>query len=106
MVGGKANGQPFLPAVELPAADETVRPIDVRVEASPFTGSLSLSLPIHTSPCRGPFPRLTLVHGGGNGPFGRGWSLSLPSISRRTDRGIPRYDDDLDTFLLGGDELV
>ena len=42
----------------------------------------------------------------GNGPFGFGWSLDLPRISRRTDRGLPRYDD-TDVFTLpGADDLV
>src|SRR5262249_52292945 len=44
--------------------------------------------------------------GAGNGPFGLGWSLSLPSISRKTDKGLPRYADkeESDVFLLSGAE--
>src|SRR6185503_10862993 len=33
--------------------------------------------------------------GGGNGPLGFGWSLSLPCIQRRTDKGIPTYGADM-----------
>jgi hypothetical protein len=47
--------------------------------------------------------------GGGNGPFGLGWSLNLPSITRRTDKGLPRYNDAAvgeaaDIFILSGAE--
>ena len=42
----------------------------------------------------------------GNGPFGLGWSLGLPQISRKTDKGLPRYDDanESDDFILSGAE--
>jgi hypothetical protein len=33
-----------------------------------------------------------------------GWSLSLPVVGHRTDRGLPRYNDDHDIFLLSGIE--
>src|SRR5262249_50912432 len=51
-------------------------------------------------------PELALAYstGTGNGPFGMGWQLSLPGVSRRTSRGIPRYVDDTD--LSGAEDLV
>ena len=45
--------------------------------------------------------------GSGNGPFGFGWTLGLPAITRKTDKGIPRYADDdeeEDTFILSAAE--
>jgi RHS repeat-associated protein len=44
--------------------------------------------------------------GMGNGPFGLGWGLGLGAITRRTDKGLPRYDDavDSDIFILAGAE--
>ena len=55
-----------------------------------------MTVPIATSPGRSGFgPQLSLSYdsGAGNGPFGFGWSLSLPSITRKTDKGLPRYQD-------------
>jgi hypothetical protein len=51
-----------------------------------------MTVPIATSPGRSGFgPQLSLSYdsGAGNGPFGFGWSLSLPAITRKTDKGLP-----------------
>ena len=77
--------------------------------ANPVTGTGSMSVPIATSPGRSGFdPQLALSYdsGAGNGPFGFGWSLSLPSITRKTDKGLPRYQDgdESDIFILSGAE--
>ncbi len=68
-----------------------------------------MSVPIFTSPGRSGFgPQLSLSYdsGSGNGPFGFGWSLSLPSITRKTDKGLPQYRDaeESDEFILSGAE--
>ncbi|MFD7712974.1 SpvB/TcaC N-terminal domain-containing protein, partial [Streptomyces sp. NPDC059786] len=68
-----------------------------------------MTVPIPASPGRAGFgPQLSLSYdsGAGNGPFGIGWSLSLPSITRKTDKGLPQYDDagESDVFLLSGAE--
>lgn len=68
-----------------------------------------MSVPIAISGGRGGFgPQLSLTYdsGAGNGPFGLGWSLALPSITRKTDRGLPQYLDasESDTFILAGAE--
>jgi hypothetical protein len=50
-----------------------------------------MTVPIATSPERSGFgPQLSLSYdsGAGNGPFGFGWNLSLPSITRKTDKGL------------------
>src|SRR5262245_39279343 len=71
-----------------------------------------MTVPIATSPGRSGFgPQLSLSYdsGSGNGPFGFGWSLSLPSIARKTDKGLPKYQDavDSDVFILfGAEDLV
>jgi RHS repeat-associated protein len=77
--------------------------------ANPVTGSGSMSVPIATSPGRSGFgPQLSLSYdsGSGNGPFGFGWSLAMPSITRKTDKGLPQYIDanDSDVFIISGAE--
>ncbi len=72
-----------------------------------FTGTGNFSVPIALPPGRSNFqPQLNLVYstGNGNGPFGVGWGLSIPGISRKTSHGAPCYDDTKDVFLLSGSE--
>lgn len=77
------------------------------------TGTGNFTVPIALPPGRNGFqPQLSLVYstGSGNGPYGLGWSLTVPGVSRKTSRGIPRYRDSLalrnegDTFILSGAE--
>src|SRR5258705_10003316 len=71
------------------------------------TGTGNFTVPIALPPGRnGLQPQLGLVYstGNGNGPFGLGWGLSVPGVSRKTSRGVPRYDDGTDTFILSGTE--
>jgi len=71
-----------------------------------------MTVPIATSPGRGGFgPQLALSYdsGAGNGPFGLGWNLSLPSITRKTDKGLPRYGGASDSgvsIISGAEDLV
>ncbi len=97
------------PQVSLPKGGGAIRGMGEKFTANPVTGTGSLSVPIATSPGRSGFgPQLGLSYdsGSGNGPFGIGWSLSLPSISRRTDKGLPQYRDaeESDVFILSGAE--
>ena len=97
------------PAITLPKGGGAIRGIGEKFAANPVTGTGSLSVPIATSPGRSGFgPQLSLSYdsGSGNGPFGLGWNLSLPSINRKTDKGLPKYQDgdELDTFILSGAE--
>lgn len=97
------------PAISLPKGGGAIRGIGEKFAANPVTGTGSLSVPIATSPGRSGFgPQLSLTYdsGSGNGPFGFGWNLSLPSITRKTDKGLPKYqdEDESDTFILSGAE--
>jgi hypothetical protein len=100
------------PQLSLPKGGGALRGIGEKFTANPVTGTGSLTVPIATSPGRSGFgPQLSLHYdsGIGNGPFGLGWSLALPSITRRTDKGLPRYDDFetgefTDIFILSGAE--
>jgi hypothetical protein len=80
-----------------------------KLSANPATGTGPLSVPIYTSPGRSGFgPQLTLSYdsGAGNGAVGFGWNLSLPSITRKTDKDLPQYRDaeESDVFILSGAE--
>ncbi|MCC6140601.1 MAG: toxin [Nitrospira sp.] len=97
------------PSISLPKGGGAVRGIGEKFAANPVTGTGSMSVPIATSPGRSGFgPQLALSYdsGSGNGPFGLGWNLSLPSIARKTDKGLPRYRDteESDVFILSGAE--
>jgi len=82
-----------------------------KFEVNAVTGTAGLSIPLPASPSRGgqgPQVGLSYSSGAGNGPFGLGFSLSVPSITRKTDQGLPRYLDEpnfeTDTYLLSGAE--
>src|SRR6185369_13856419 len=85
------------------------RGIGEKFSVNSATGTASLSIPLPASPGRGgqgPDVSLSYSSGAGNGPFGIGFQLSAPTISRKTDKGIPRYVDDAesDTYVLSGAE--
>jgi hypothetical protein len=97
------------PSLSLPKGGGAVRGMGEKFAANPVTGTGSMSVPMTTSPGRSGFgPQLSLSYdsGGGNGLFGFGWSLSLPSITRKTDKGLPKYQDadESDVFILSGAE--
>src|SRR5437899_5269639 len=97
------------PTISLPKGGGAIRGIGEKFAANPVTGTGSMSVPIATSPGRSGFgPQLSLSYdsGAGNGPFGFGWSLALPSITRKTDKGLPQYQDaeESDVFILSGAE--
>jgi hypothetical protein len=97
------------PQLNLPKGGGAIRGIGEKFSANPVTGTASLSLPIRTSPGRcgfAPQPSLSYESSAGNGPFGLGWSLQLPEITRRTDKGLPHFEDrfETDIFVLSGQE--
>src|SRR5437660_7923224 len=98
-----------VPAISLPKGGGAIRGIGEKFGANPVTGTGSMTVPLATSPGRSGFgPQLSLSYdsGAGNGPFGFGWSLGLPSITRKTDKGLPQYADAIesDVFILSGAE--
>src|SRR5216110_2716026 len=107
--GSSGSTTNSVPAISLPKGGGAIRGIGEKFGANPVTGTGSLSVPIATSPGRSGFgPQLSLSYdsGAGNGPFGLGWNLSLPSITRKTDKGLPKYfdADESDVFILSGAE--
>ncbi|MFN0155888.1 MAG: SpvB/TcaC N-terminal domain-containing protein, partial [Gaiella sp.] len=97
------------PSISLPKGGGAIRGIGEKFAANPVTGTGSMTVPIATSSGRSGFgPQLSLSYdsGAGNGPFGFGWNLSLPSITRKTEKGLPTYQGSVesDTFILSGAE--
>jgi Salmonella virulence plasmid 65kDa B protein len=85
------------PKIALPKGGGALHGIGEKFAANPVTGTGSLTEPIAVSPGRARFsPLLALSYdsGAGNGPFGLGFSLSFSTITRRTDKGLPKYQDD------------
>jgi RHS repeat-associated protein len=110
-VDGEAahEARPLLPTLSLPKGGGALRGIGEKFSTNPSTGTGTLSVPIATSPGRGGFElglELSYDSGSANGPFGIGWHLSTPVVTRKTDRGLPRYDDggESDVFVLSGAE--
>ncbi|GAB3918319.1 SpvB/TcaC N-terminal domain-containing protein [Larkinella terrae] len=98
-----------VPTISLPKGGGAIHGIGEKFAANPVTGTGSISVPLAVSPGRSGFgPQLSLSYdsGAGNGPFGMGWNLALPSITRKTDKGLPRYADaeESDVFMLAGAE--
>lgn len=97
------------PTVNLPKGGGAIRGIGEKFSANPVMGTGAMSVPIALSPGRSGFgPQLALNYdsGSGQGIFGLGWTLAVPSIMRKTDKGLPRYRDaeESDVFMLSGAE--
>src|SRR6266566_9440167 len=97
------------PTLSLPKGGGAIRGMGEEFAANPVAGTSSMTVPLATSLGRSGFgPQLSLSYdsGAGNGPFGFGWSLGLLSITRKTDKGLARYqdDDESDVFLISGAE--
>jgi RHS repeat-associated protein len=97
------------PAVTLPKGGGALRGIGEKFTANPVNGTGSITVPVFTSPGRSQFyPHLVLTYdsGAGNSPFGLGWNISVPCISRKTDKRLPKYQDleNSDVFLLSSAE--
>lgn len=79
------------------------------------TGTVTFGLPLKLPAARGGVqPRLDLSYSSasGFGLAGNGWSVGASAITRQTDRGVPRYQDqsdwtaEQDRFVFGSMELV
>lgn len=100
----------------LPKGGGSLKGIGETFVANPQMGTGKMTVPIELPQGRGALrPSLDLHYstGAGNGPFGLGWSISVPGITRRTAKGVPRYRDlshhaaERDVFVLsGGEELT
>ena len=95
------------PNISVPKGGGALQGIGETFSPDLFTGTGNFTVPIALPSGRNGFqPSLTLVYstGNGNSPFGLGWQLSIPGVTRKTSDGIPRYQDAGDTFVLSGAE--
>lgn len=93
----------------LPKSGGAIRGIGEKFSVNSVTGTGNLNIPIFTSNSRTDFyPQLSISYdsGSGNSSFGLGFDLSVPSISRKTSKGLPKYFDteSSDVFILSGAE--
>jgi RHS repeat-associated protein len=98
-----------IPEIQLPKGGGALKGIDEKFQVNPVNGTNSVSIPLPVSSARAGFsPSLAMQYssGQGNGLFGLGWGLGLPSIRRKTDKQLPQYKDSIesDTFVLAGAE--
>lgn len=92
----------------LPKGGGTMRGMGGALGAAGPTGTAGYSLPLPISAGRGYTPALALQYssGAGNGTFGLGWQLPLLRIARRTNRGVPNYNEHDEFIGPDGDVLV
>jgi hypothetical protein len=93
--------------ISVPQGGGAISGIGETFQPDLHTGTGNLTIPLELPPGRnGLQPSLALSYSTGNpnGPFGLGWALPVPEVRRKTDKGIPRYDPALDTFVLSGAE--
>lgn len=100
------TGQNPSELISLPQGGGALRGIGETFAPDLHTGTGNYRVPLEVPAGRnGLQPKLALAYssGNGNGPFGMGWTLDVPSVQRKTSMGIPRYGDD-DVFILSGAE--
>lgn len=111
MKNNAANQQEkaILPTIQLPKGGGAIHTMGEKFAVNAVTGTGSFSIPVPVSPGRHGFqpnPTLAYNSGTGNTPYGLGWNIELPSISRKTSKGLPQYNDldETDVFVLSGAE--
>lgn len=100
--------------ISLPKGGGALNGLGEKFSPDLFTGTGNFTIPIALPSGRNGFqPQLSLSFstGNGNGAFGIGGSLSIPGVTRKTSKGIPRYRDNTyvpslkqDIFILSGAE--
>ncbi len=102
--------------ISLPSGGGALSGVGERFSPDLHTGTGKFTVPIALPPGRNGFqPELNVVYstGNGNGPFGLGWSLSVPGMSSKASASVPLYNEDAehlqtgekrDVFILSGAE--
>lgn len=110
--GGKTKSNAIqVPGITLPKGGGAIKSMDEKFSVNAVNGTAGFSVPLPFSPSRNGAPALSLSYssGNGNGVFGLGWDVGLPTIRRKTDKELPQYQDgiDSDTFMMAeAEDLV
>ncbi len=104
-----SNNNIQIPEISLPTGGGAIKGIEEKFQVNAVTGTSSFGIPIPLSPSRGGFmPSVGLGYnsGSGNSPFGLGWNVGIPAITRKTEKKLPEYKDaqESDTFIFSGAE--
>src|SRR5215475_15868377 len=97
---GKSGGADQV--LSLPKGGGALKGLGEKFSPDLYTGTGNFSVPLTVPPGRnGLQPQLALTYstGNGNGPFGLGWSLSVPGVTLKTSKGLPRYQGK-DVYVL------
>jgi hypothetical protein len=81
-------------AISLPKDGGAIRGLGEKFAGNLVAGAGSMNVSVAASHSRSGFgPELALSNdpGAGNGRFGFGWSLTIPPITRKIDKGLPQY---------------
>ncbi|MEO6951303.1 MAG: SpvB/TcaC N-terminal domain-containing protein, partial [Polyangia bacterium] len=93
----------------LPEGPGSVNGFADNADVSVATGGMTYSLPFEVPDgFAGATPSMSLAYssGSGNGPWGMGWSVAMPSIERGTAFGLPAYTTDDSFYADGSEQLV
>jgi RHS repeat-associated protein len=82
-----------VPDLALPKGGGAIRGLEPSVASAGFRGMAQLAIALPQPEARALTPSLSFAYssGGGNGPYGVGASIALPTISRSTAGGVPIY---------------
>lgn len=94
-----------IPQISLPKGGGALKSIDEKFEVNAANGTVRFFIPLSITPDRNGYSAslsLSYNSGGGNSPYGLGWSVGYPMIQRKMDKRLPRYQDGLeeDTFMF------
>jgi hypothetical protein len=91
----------LLPGISLRKGGGAIGGLGEKFAANPATGTSSLVLPLPLSQARFT-PKLQLKYdsASGDGPLGFGWSLNAAGITRKTHKGLPRYEEGTEPDLV------
>jgi RHS repeat-associated protein len=101
--GGKTESNSIeIPSISLPKGGGAIKGIDEKFSVNAVNGTVGFSGPLPFSQARqlSPSHGISYNSGAGNGVFGLGWSLDIPTIKRKTDKGLPQYLDETDSDIF------